>query len=238
MSRGIAAAQWALTSTKEEQVNMGMGSRAASRIAELLRADITAISRLLARVSMIDVVDYVDVAAAGATTLLAATAMTVSPQTILAAGLVAGGKTAIAAVPRRLRFTTGGATPADAPATVVITGTDVDGNVLTETVNLAQTATTADSTKFFSTITSLAFAAADGASSTVSVGFTDAMGFPFLPKLRGGGPAVVRELLDGVAPATAATMIAPASGAPYGGFTPNSVPNAARDYTLYVEADY
>lgn len=106
-------------------------------------------------------------AAAG---LKAATATSASPVTLTASDLLSPGKAAILANPRRLTFTTAGATPSDAPATVAITGTRM-GAAVTETLSLAQTAATVTSAKDYDTITSLAYAAGDGTAATIAIGY-------------------------------------------------------------------
>jgi hypothetical protein len=103
--------------------------------------------------------------------LKAATATVASPVTLTSADLLDAGEAALLAYPRKIVFTTAGVTPADAPATALITGTDYLGAAQTETVNIAQTATTATSTKWFKTITSIAYAAADGTAATVAIGY-------------------------------------------------------------------
>lgn len=103
--------------------------------------------------------------------LLLATATVAAPVTVLAAGLISGGLTLLAAYPRRITFTTAGVTPSDAPATATITGTDYLGAAQVEIVNVGQTATTVSSTGAFKTITSIAYSAADGTAATVAIGF-------------------------------------------------------------------
>ncbi len=103
--------------------------------------------------------------------LLLATATVAAPVTVLAAGLISGGLTLLAAYPRRVTFTTAGVTPADAPATATITGTNYLGAAQIEVVNVGQTATTVSSTGAFKTITSIAYSAADGTAATVAIGF-------------------------------------------------------------------
>lgn len=103
--------------------------------------------------------------------LLLATATVASPVTVLAAGLISGGLTLLAAYPRRITFTTAGVTPSDAPATATITGTNYLGAAQVEVVNVGQTATTVSSTGAFKTITSIAYSAADGTAATVAIGF-------------------------------------------------------------------
>jgi len=102
--------------------------------------------------------------------LKAATATVASPVVLVPADLLAPGLAAIAANPRRLTFATAGVTPSDAPANVVITG-ELWGAVVTETLTLAQTATSVTSAKSYDTITTLAYPAADGTAATVAVGY-------------------------------------------------------------------
>jgi hypothetical protein len=113
---------------------------------------------------------------AAAATLLAATATTVAIQTYTAATLLAAGVTQLNRYPSYLTFTTAGGTPADAPADVVITGTNADtGLADTETVTISQTAGIATATKrFLATGISIAFAAGDGTDATISIGTTAA----------------------------------------------------------------
>lgn len=107
---------------------------------------------------------------AAAAGLLAATATVASPVTVLAAGLITGGKTALLANGRRLRFTTAGSPASDAPATVAITGS-LAGVPVTETLSLAQTAASVSSVGVYDTIVSLVYAAADGTGATVAIGY-------------------------------------------------------------------
>lgn len=173
-------------------------------------------------------------ATADAAGLLAATATVASAVTVTS--FLAGGVAALAAYPRNVTFTTAGGTPADAPATAVITGTDVDGAALTETVNLAQTATIASGVKAFKTITSVVYAAADGTDATVSIGFGNVFGLPKKAKVRAGTLNVICEI-NANAIATNGTFVVPATGAPHGTYTPNTAPNGTRDYCLTYELD-
>ena len=113
------------------------------------------------------------VVAAGAG-LQGATATVAAPVTLAGASLLAAGVAALLANPRRLTFATAGATASDAPANVVITGTDYAGATITETLLLAQTAASATSVKAYATITTLVYPAADGTGATVAVGYADA----------------------------------------------------------------
>lgn len=114
-----------------------------------------------------------DAGAGGTEALKAATATVASPVQVLEAGLLAAGRDALLSRARPLRFTTAGGTPAHAPANVVIVGTDEDGETIGETLALAQTATYADTTLSYATVTSLDYPAADGTSATVAVGIVD-----------------------------------------------------------------
>src|SRR5262249_29221446 len=74
----------------------------------------------------------------------------------------------------RLVFTTAGVTPANAPATVTITGIGPDGQAASETLSLAQTAATATSVgRYKGTGLSLSYPAADGTAATIAIGYTD-----------------------------------------------------------------
>jgi hypothetical protein len=184
--------------------------------------------------------DYVqtwtDPVAASANGLRAATATVATTSTVLAAALEAAGKAALLANPRNVTFTTAGGTAADAPATATITGTDIDDNALTETVNLAQTATIASGVKAFKTIVSIAFAAGDGTDATVAIGFGSVFGLAVKPKLRSGIVAVVQEYAAG-ALATNGTFVVPATSPPYGTYAPNSAPDGSKDYAVRFERD-
>lgn len=106
--------------------------------------------------------------------LKAATASIVAPTTYTsAADFLAGGVAALAAQPRRLKFTTAGGTAADAPATVDIVGTDYLDAAQSETLALAQSAAAVISAKAYKTVTSTAYAAADGTGATIAIGYSN-----------------------------------------------------------------
>lgn len=167
-------------------------------------------------------------------TIKAAFAMTVAPQTVLGTGLIQG---VLNNSPRRLVFTTAGATAADAPANVVINGRDANGAVQIETLNLAQTATTATSVKYYKSIDSLVFAAADGAGSTIAITYGTDIGLARLAIARSGAtPLLIKEFMDGSAP-TAGALIAASTAIPNGAYTPNTLGNDVHDYCVYYEYD-
>lgn len=140
-----------------------------------LRRDIAAVLTSLAPITIDEYTNPVGTGAPGAAALLAATPTVAAPVTVLAAGMVAAGVAALPAWPRQITFTTGGSTPADAPANVVITGTDAYGVAQTETLNLAQTGATVTSVKYWGSITKVDYPAADGTDATVSIGIAAAV---------------------------------------------------------------
>jgi hypothetical protein len=146
----------------------------AGEIADL-RADIKDEFAEVAGLVVEEFTNPVGTASPGAAVLKAATA-TVTSVVVLAPGdLLAAGLAMLAAWPRQIVFTTAGGTPADAPATADIVGTDQYGVAQTEQVALAQTATTATSTKYWKTITSITYAVGQGTSGTVAIGIAAAV---------------------------------------------------------------
>lgn len=180
--------------------------------------------------------EWTNPVASSTTGLKAATATVATTSTVLAAALTEAGLTALATYPRNVTFTTAGGTAADAPATATITGTDIDGAALTEVVNLAQTAATASGVKAFKTITSIAYSAGDGTDATVAIGFGNVFGLAKKAKTRGGIVAVVQEIAAGSL-ATNGTFVVPATGLPYGTYSPNTAPDGSRDYAVLYERD-
>lgn len=194
-----------------------------------LRKDI---GEALLPLAAITVDDYaVAPATAAAAGLKAATATVAAAVTVLKAALLAPGLAALAAYGRNVTFTTAGATASDAPASATITGIGMDGKVLTETVNLAQTATIANGAKIFKDVTKIDFLAADGVGATIAIGFGVALGLSKVPLARGGGAVHIREIIDGAAVATGVLSTTNRS------FTPATAPNAAHTYAIYYEFD-
>ncbi len=162
-------------------------------------------------------------------------ATTLAARTIMGPELI---QNSLADAPRALVFTTGGTTPAHAPANVVITGKDVNGNDLKETLNLAQTATTATSTRTYAKITSLAFPAGDGTGGTIAITFATPVGLKRKLKARAGLVSPLKEIVNG-AVVTNGTFTAPTTtDLPNGTYTPNSAPNDVSDYAIFYEGDF
>lgn len=197
-----------------------------------LRGDLSALSALAA----VTVDEYIDAEAGAADALLAAAA-TVAAEVVLGPeDLDTGVQTDMALTARQLLFTTAGATPADAPADVAIVGTDAQGKVISETLVLAQTATTAASVNYYASITSITYPAADGTAATVAIGTTANLGLRQPLKSRAGASVLLGEVEDGAAVTTGALILA-ATALPYGAYTPATVPDGAVDYAIYYEFD-
>jgi hypothetical protein len=146
------------------------------------------------------------------------------------------GKTDLATYPRNITFTSGGSDATHAPASAVITGTDIDDAALTETVTLSQTAGTDLGVKAFKTITSIVYGAAGGTDATVAIGLGGKLGLAKKAKTRGGIVMVVQEIAAG-ALATNGTFVVAGTGLPYGTYAPNSAPDGSRDYAVIFERD-
>lgn len=220
-------------------IGSGLFTRTAAKLAHLLThgmsAEIADVRQDLAiemgPLAALAVEEYVNPVAGTAAMLLAATASTVAVQTYAAAALLAPGKAALLASGRNVTFTTAGTTPADAPATVVVAGTGMDGKALSETVTIAQTATIATGVKIFKTITSITYAAGDGAGATISIGVGNLLGTTRLPKVRAGLANVVREVANGAAVTTGTFVAANRS------YLPAAAPDGTKTYCLVYEFD-
>lgn len=213
---------------QKEHLLRGSGGLAAE-IADV-RQDV---KETFAPLASITVEEWTNPAAASATGLLGAQACTLATQTYDTSDFTGSG---VLTYPRLISITTAGNTPADAPATCALTGEDIDGNVITETVNVPQTATTAYSTKVFKKLTGAAFSAGQGTDATCSIGFGAGIGLSKTPKSRAGAVAALVEISAGtVIAAPTGTITAPATNPPYGLYTPSSAPNGTNDYALYYE---
>lgn len=180
--------------------------------------------------------EWTDPVALDTAGLEALTATTVAPRTVLAAGLIAGGKTALLTYPRNVTFTNDGSgTPGDAPASALVTGTDINDAVLTETILVPQTATTVEGVKAFKTIVSVAYAAGDGTGAMVSIGFGKKLGLRYPLKLRAGASKVIQEIEAGTV-VTTGTFVLPATSDPNGTYSPSTSPDGSKDYAVYYEA--
>lgn len=193
-----------------------------------LRQDL---AKVLAGLAAVAVVEYTNPVAADAAGLKAATTTSVAIQSYTAADLLSAGKAALLADGRNVTFTTAGGTPADAPANVVVNGTDMDGKAQTETIAVAQTATIATGVKIFKTITSVVYEAGQGTGATVSIGFGALLGLPLPIKSRAGLAGIWREIAAGAVVTNGVVVAANRS------YAPNAAPNGTNDYALYYEYD-
>lgn len=184
--------------------------------------------------SPIYVDEFTNPIAASATALRAATASVTTERTTTS--FTQAGVDALADTPRQLVFTTAGSTPADAPASATITGTDANGDAQTETVTLAQTASTANSTKFWSSITSIVEAAGDGTGATIAIGIGSVLGLRRKAKIRAGAVVVACEIAAGTR-VTTGTFTIPTTHPPNGSYAPSSAANGTNDYAVAYELD-
>ncbi len=156
-------------------------------------------------------------------------------QTPAAAGnLTLTSSTVTLDVPRNITETGVAATVAH---TITVTGTDVYGDAVVETITGAVGATTVAGKKAFKTITNIAVSG--GTTGAITVGWGDVLGLPvFLPS----AGHILKEMADGVA-ATAGTVVAgirtaggstATTGDVRGTYDPNSAANGAIVFQLVV----
>jgi hypothetical protein len=120
------------------------------------------ILKVLTPMAAIAVEEFTNPALAVANAIKLAIATVAAPVTYSGAQLDGSVGVGVMSPPRNITILTAGVTPADAPATAVINGTDIDGKALSETITVAQTNTTAVGVKAFAKVTSIVLPAADG----------------------------------------------------------------------------
>ena len=194
------------------------------------------VNTTLAPMAAITVEEFTNPAAASTNAILLAKASTIATQSYAAAALDGAKGAGVMSPPRNITVTTAGVTPADAPATATITGVDVNGAVISESISVPQAATTAVGNKAFAKVTSIALTAGDGTNATVAVGFGSKVGLSKKIKSRAGAAVLVREVVDG-ALVTTGTMADAATGLPNGTYSPATAPDGAHDYAIYYEYD-
>lgn len=180
--------------------------------------------------------EWTDPLAAATAGLKAATATVASVVELTAADLLTAGKAELLARPRNVTFTTAGGTAADAPANAVIVGTDINGDELTETVTLSQTAGTASGSKAFRTIETITYPAADGTGATIAVGYGNVFGLSKRIRTRAGALMYGKEISAGTV-VTNGTLATPTASPPNGSYSPNSAPDGSKDYAIEYEPD-
>lgn len=204
----------------------------ASEVADL-RADLAA---EFASTAAIAVEEWTDVPAASTNAIKTAIATVASTVTYSGAALNGTVGAGTMSPPRNITVTTAGGTPADAPATATITGLDVNGNVISEAITVAQTATTAAGAKAFASVTSIALTAGDGTNATLAFGFGALIGFAKKLKTRAGLATLIMEISGGTK-VTTATIADATVGAPNGTYSAAAAPDGSRDYAVYYEYD-
>ncbi len=135
-------------------------------------------------------------AAASTTAILTATATSTTPVT----------RTTFSGQPdvaRQIQIQPTGTTTDVAAGDVTLTGTDINGDTVTEAITLGAnqtSATVATSLRAYASITSIAFHAQDGTSATFNVGYTDALGLRFKQRVNGVLYAYLAGTREGTAP--------------------------------------
>lgn len=193
------------------------------------------VARVFALLAAITVQEFTNPIAASVNAIKAAAASVAAPVTYAFADFDGALASAPSTQPRNLSVTVAGATPADAPATVTFTGL-YRGKPQTETINAPQTATTASTTKPFDVDAAglaalvVSAPAADGTGATLAFGIGTGLGVGAKPRTRAGGVTIVREIVDGV---VVTDGVLTATGL----YTPNTAPDGAHDYAIYIEFD-
>lgn len=218
------------TSQKAQQphlVKPGTGGMAAE-IADL-RADIKSDFTANAAIA---VEEFVNPIGSGAALISAAALSTVAPRSPVLLALAAN-----ISPPRQISVTTAASgTPADAPATTLITGKDMFGNAMTETLTVSQTNATVTGAKCFASVSSILEAAGDGVGATLSYGIGAPIGLGKPIKTRAGIVSIIKEHANGAVVANG--VVAAASAAlPNGSYAPNTAADGTKSYALLYEYD-
>ena len=192
-----------------------------------------AVGAFLASVAPIATESYLALAAASTTSIKTAVASIVAPTTYLAAALTGSIGAGVISPPRNITITTGGTT-ANAPASCLITGLDIQGNVMTESIVPSTSAATVVGAKCFAYVTSIALGASGGTAATVAFGTGAVVGLASKIAVLATSPAVVNEMVDGVRVLTG-TFATPAVSAPFGSYAPATAPNASHNYVIHYQ---
>lgn len=133
--------------------------------------------------------------------------------------------------PRNIVITPGGTT-GDVPAgDIIVTGTNIRGDVITETFTLTANQSAAQTgNKAFATVTSVVFPIQDGAAATYGVG----TGVKFGLARNLSEAAIIDAFADGVREGTAATVANSATVIESNTVSTNTAPNGSRDFVVYM----
>lgn len=136
---------------------------------------------------------------------------------------------------RKISVTPGGTTASVPAGDVVITGTNIRGEAITDTLTFAANDTAAQiSVKAFKTVSNILFPVQDGAGATYDVGVTDALG---LDRCMSGNE-VILVTLDGTYETTRPTVTADADEVEKNTVDPNTALDASKDVIVaYVATE-
>ncbi len=135
-------------------------------------------------------------------------------------------------VPRAVSATADGTSGDIKAIQVIVTGTNIDDEVITETLPAftANTAGTVSGSKAFKTVTQIVIPAHDGTGATTSVGILDKLG---LDRLLPNGNTVFLMTADGVKEGTAPTVVTDADEVEKNTIDPNTALDGAKDFIAY-----
>jgi len=130
---------------------------------------------------------------------------------------------------RQITMLPGGTTTDVKAGDYVITGTNIRGEVITDTLVFADNATVAQtSVKAFKTVTSIVYPVQDGTAATFAVGINDALGLDRAMT----GNEVLRATIDGVIETTLPTVTFDSTDVSKNTVDSNTALNAARDLVV------
>ena len=175
--------------------------------------------------------EYTNPPAAVATAIMPVTASQVGSVSYQYAALTGAIGDGAISPPRNIEVVTAGSTATQAPTSVIVSGFDVQGKALTETITgTAGGAATYAGVKCFAKVTEVTFVGGTGTAATMSVGTGIVVGLASTPKTRtgqavtaGSGALIRRELVDG-AVVTSGALTAASTNPPYGAYTPSAAP--------------
>ena len=213
------------TPTKKHLLN---GPGGIAKEVQDVRLDLAAVLQPLVGVAIEEYINPPGVVAAAIMPITASRVGTVSYQYAQLVGSVGEG---VISPPRNVVVVTAGATATQAPTSVVITGFDVQGRALTETITgTAAGANTYAGVKCFAKVTGVQFVGGTGVAATVSIGTGVVIGLSYAPKTRAGmavtagsGAMIRKEVYDG-AVVTSGALTAAATNLPFGAYTPGTAP--------------
>jgi len=180
--------------------------------------------------------EWVDPAAADVDAIVTSVATAATVQTFLGAGLDGVVGAGVMDPPRNITITSDLQADHDAVA-VVIDGTDIDDNVVQDTITKTDGGNVTDvGVIAFKTVTLITVPAEAGAAGLMEFGFGDLIGLEKALITRAGLAAVLQENEAGTI-VTTGTFVDAAGSPPYGTYDPATVPDATNDYALYYEYD-